>query len=220
MLRLAAAALIALGLLVAPGAPATPDGHAQLEASVKPLDRKLRRQITGSSWHHGCPVSRSKLRLVAVNHWDFHGHIDRGRLVVKKSMAPKMVRAMRSLFRHRFPIRRMRLIDRYGADDHRSMKADNTSAFNCREINGSPGVWSQHAYGRALDLNPRENPYVASSGYVSPPAGAPYANRSRHSKGMVHRGDRAFRAFQRIGWRWGGDWPFPRDYQHFSSNGR
>jgi hypothetical protein len=187
---------------------------------VRPIEGRIRRLITGSSWHHGCPVSRSKLRLVRLNHWNFHGGIDRGSLIVKKSMAPKIVTAMRGLFRNRYPIRRMELVDHFGADDHRSMNADNTSAFNCREVNGQPGVWSQHAYGRAIDLNPRENPYVTASGFVSPPAGEPYADRSRHAKGMVHRGDRTFDAFKKVGWGWGGDWPYPKDFQHFSSNSR
>ena len=100
------------------------------------------------------------------------------------------------------------------------MNADNTSAFNCREVDGQPGVWSQHAYGRAIDLNPRENPYVTSSGYVSPPAGAPYADRSRHSKGMVHRGDRAFRRSSGSVGDGAATGPFPRTIQHFSANGR
>jgi hypothetical protein len=79
--------------------------------------------------------------------------------------------------------------------------------------------WSQHAFGRAIDVNPIENPYVSGS-HVSPPAGRPYANRSRHAPGMIHHGDRAFRAFARVGWEWGGDWPGPKDYQHFSATGR
>jgi hypothetical protein len=54
---------------------------------------------------------------------------------------------------------------------------------------------------------------------VSPPAGAPYANRSRHDKGMVHRGDHAYRAFAQEDWKWGGDWSGTKDYQHFSRNG-
>ena len=66
---------------------------------------------------------------------------------------------MKRLFRERFPIRRMKLIDSYGADDHRSMNADNTSAFNCRFVAGT-NRWSMHAYGKAIDLNPIENPYV------------------------------------------------------------
>jgi hypothetical protein len=219
-LALPTALIIVAALATAPAPAAKPHhGHPQLDAKAKPIDGKLRRQITGSSWHQGCPVPRSKLRLVVVNHWDFHDKVDRGRLIVKKSMTSEIVGAMRSLYRQHFPIRRMELVDRYGADDHRSMNADNTSAFNCREIAGQPGVWSQHAYGRAIDLNPRENPYVTASGYVSPPAGAPYADRSRHSKGMVHRGDRAFKTFKRVGWEWGGDWSYPKDYQHFSANG-
>jgi hypothetical protein len=98
------------------------------------------------------------------------------------------------------------------------MNADNTSAFNCRYVAGTTR-WSMHAYGTAVDLNPIENPYVTGSGHVSPPAGGPYANRSRDAKGMVHRGDLVVRAFRRIGWKWGGNWEWPRDYQHFSASG-
>ena len=83
---------------------------------------------------------------------------------------------MRVLYRRKYPIRRMRLIDAYGSDDRRSMAADNTSAFNCRFVAGTTR-WSMHAYGTAIDLNPIENPYVAGS-HVSPPAGRPYADRS------------------------------------------
>ena len=126
---------------------------------------------------------------------------------------------MRRLYALRYPIRRMRPVDAYGADDHRSMDADNTSAFNCRFVAGQPGVWSEHAYGRAIDVNPVENPYVTDSGYVSPPAGSPYARRSRHAEGMIHGGGPVVRAFAGAGWKWGGDWAWPKDYQHFSYTG-
>lgn len=99
------------------------------------------------------------------------------------------------------------------------MDADNTSAFNCRFVSGRPGVWSEHAYGRAIDINPIENPYVTASGYVSPPAGAPFAQRGRHAKGVVHRHGPVVRAFAEAGWQWGGNWPWPKDYQHFSTTG-
>jgi D-alanyl-D-alanine carboxypeptidase len=100
------------------------------------------------------------------------------------------------------------------------MDADNTSAFNCRFVAGSPGVWSEHAYGRAIDVNPIENPYVtdSDSGYLSPPAGAPFAQRS-HAKGVIHGGGPVVTAFAAIGWEWGGNWSWPKDYQHFSATG-
>jgi hypothetical protein len=184
--------------------------------SAEPIDAQTRARMSGVSMHPGCPVGFDALRLLSVDHWGFDGRVHRGRLVVNRDAAGAVLRAMRTLYRQRFPIRRIRLVDAYGADDHRSMAADNTSAFNCRTVAGT-SRWSEHAYGRAIDLNPIENPYVTNSGYVSPPAGAPFAHRARHRRGMV--GDRAVAAFAEVGWGWGGDWPWPRDYQHFSASG-
>jgi hypothetical protein len=175
--------------------------------------------MSGVSWHPGCPVGFADLRLLAVDRWGFDRRVHRGRLVVHRDAARGMVRAIRALYRLRFPIRRMRLVDAYGGDDRRSMAADNTSAFNCRTVAGSPGVWSEHAYGRAIDVNPVENPYVTGSGYVSPPAGAPFAARARHRPGMIHRHGPVVEAFAAIGWEWAGNWPDPKDYQHFSATG-
>jgi poly-gamma-glutamate synthesis protein (capsule biosynthesis protein) len=112
----------------------------------------------------------------------------------------------------------MRLIEDYGADDHRSMAADNTSAFNGRYVSGTRR-WSMHAYGIAIDLNPVENPYVSGS-YVSPREGRIYADRSLRRRGMIRSRGAVVRAFADIGWEWGGYWRPTRDYQHFSANGR
>jgi hypothetical protein len=125
---------------------------------------------------------------------------------------------MRKLFNAHFPFRRIWLIDAYGSDDRRSMAANNTSAFNCRYVAGTTR-WSEHAYGRAIDINPIQNPYVSGS-YVSPAAGRAYADRSRRAPGMIHAGDVVVRAFASIGWKWGGYWRSSKDYQHFSSTGR
>jgi hypothetical protein len=129
-----------------------------------------------------------------------------------------LVRALRSMYRNDFKIRRMRLVDHYGGSDRRSMRADNTSAFNCRRVAGTTR-WSEHAYGRAIDINPVENPYVASDGTVSPRRGSAYVDRSRHAKGMIHARDSTVRAFRRVGWGWGGYWRSSKDYQHFSASG-
>jgi D-alanyl-D-alanine carboxypeptidase len=180
---------------------------------------KVEDKIVGSSWREGCPVGLEKLRLLRVRHWGFDGDVHNGRLVVHRGHDREVLRVFRRLFRKRFAIRRIKLIDRYGADDHRSMNADNTSGFNCRYVAGTTR-WSMHAYGKAIDINPIENPYVTSSGHVSPPAGEQYADRSRNAKGMIHSGDLVVRAFRRIGWKWGGNWDWPRDYQHFSANGQ
>jgi poly-gamma-glutamate synthesis protein (capsule biosynthesis protein) len=188
------------------------------DPSVSEIDADLRDRMTGRSWRPGCPVGLGDLRLLKLRHWTMGDRdVHRGELVVHRGRADEVVRAMHSLFAKRYPIRRMKLIDAYGADDHRSMNADNTSAFNCRFVAGT-SRWSQHAFGRALDLNPVENPYVSGS-HVSPPAGRRYRSRPRRP-GVIHAGDATVRAFRRVGWEWGGSWPGTKDYQHFSANGR
>src|SRR3954447_13807214 len=106
------------------------------------------------------------------------------------------------LYAARWPITRMELIDVYEGDDP-SMAADNTSAFNCRPVAGT-SRWSEHAFGRAIDLNPVENPYVAGS-HVSPPAGQAFVDRAEARPGVVRAGDVVVRAFAAVGWGWGGD---------------
>jgi hypothetical protein len=171
-----------------------------------------------TSWHSGCPVPVSELRLVKVSFWGFDGKAHRGELVVNAGFTRPVLTALRTLYEERFPIRRMRPVETYGSSDDRSMAADNTSAFNCRGVPGST-VWSEHAYGRAIDVNPLENPEVRN-GVVSPPGGRAYLNRGKWRKGMIHAGDRVVRAFAAVGWKWGGYWHSLKDYQHFSWNGQ
>jgi len=211
--RLLVLAVLASLALASP-ASAAPRFHG----SVHRIGPELRQRMTGVSWHPGCPVGLNQLRLLKLSVWGFDERVHRGRLVVNEDAARPMLTVMHRLFQLRFPIRRMRLVDAYGADDHRSMEADNTSAFNCRFVAGTDR-WSEHAYGRAIDVNPIENPYADGDGYVSPPQGAPFADRSRRAKGLIHRGGPVVAAFAAVGWEWGGNWAWPKDFQHFSATG-
>jgi hypothetical protein len=200
-------------------APAGAGGRLGYTATIRPLPHGVRAWMNGVSWHPGCPVHLRALRLVTLRYWGFDRRAHRGRLVVHRDVAEKVVGIFRRLYQASFPIRQMRLVDYYGADDRTSMEHDNTSAFNCRWRAGQPGVWSQHAYGRAIDVNPVENPYVWSGG-VSPWNGAPFVDRSHRRRGMIFHGDEVWWAFRDRSWEWGGDWTSVKDYQHFSRNGR
>jgi hypothetical protein len=173
--------------------------------------------MTGVSWRPGCPVPLASLRLLRLSYWGFEGRVHHGELVVNADAAGAVRKAFRLLFGARYPIRRMQPVEAYGGSDERSMLADNTSAFNCRGVPGST-AWSQHAYGRAVDLNPFENPEVRGTA-VDPPAAAAWADRARTGPAVIHHGDAAWQAFAAAGWTWGGDWSYPLDYMHFSANG-
>ena len=194
---------------------ALPPYHAQ----VAPLSPAQRKAMTPSVWRPGCPVALSGLRRVTITYVGFDGRAHRGALVVNRSVAAPVARAFGELYAARFAIRRMVPIEAYGGDDFRSIEADNTSAFNCRPATGS-SHWSEHAYGRAIDLDPLENPYV-SGGRTSHTASRPYLDRARVAwrPGVITEGGVVTRAFARIGWGWGGRWSGTRDYQHLSASG-
>jgi hypothetical protein len=208
------AALPALVLALAPF-------HASVERLPPPVKAQLKQ---GGFWHRGCPVALSELRLLTVTHYGFDGRTHRGRLVVNRRATRPLTGAFRRLHRIRFPIRHMRFADFYAPARDRPEDGDVTASFECREAVPSPctggkgtGTWSNHAYGLAVDVNPRENPYVGC-GQSRDPAARRYRDRSKHRKGMV--GPRAVRAFSAVGWGWGGAWSGnTKDYMHFSFNG-
>jgi hypothetical protein len=189
---------------------------APFHSSVAPLPQPLQAQLkAGGFWHRGCPVALSGLRLLTVSYRGFDGRSHTGQLVVNEHAAQPLARVLRRLYDLHFPIRRMSTLPRDG---------DLTASFSCRQAVPSPctggtgtGTWSMHAYGLAVDVNPRENPYVGC-GQSRDPATRRYFDRSHHRRGMVT--SRAIQAFRSIGWGWGGSWiGNTKDYMHFSSSG-
>ncbi len=139
-------------------------------------------------------------------------------MVVHADVVTDVLQVFQRLYSTGFPIEKMQLVTEYDADDDKSTKANNTSGFNCRQITEGGG-WSQHAYGRAVDINPVQNPYVYADGHVLDPAAEPYLDRSNTGPGVIHDGDVVVQSFKELGWGWGGDYETRKDYQHFSTTG-
>ncbi|GAA2713806.1 M15 family metallopeptidase [Actinoplanes palleronii] len=202
-----------LGAIGVAAPAAADDGY---RASIQAIDVAAAKAMTGVSWRRGCPVRISDLRRVELTHWGFDGVRHRGELIVNQAVARSVVEVFHTLYSMRFPIRTMLPVDRFGADDNASMAADNTSGFNCRPITGSTSGFSVHSYGKAIDLNTLENPYVKGT-VVQPPAGKAFMNREKVRPGMIKHGDPVWRAFTTHGFTWGGDWTSLKDYQHFEA---
>ncbi|MFD0805188.1 M15 family metallopeptidase [Nocardioides caeni] len=179
---------------------------AGADAVVTAIPAGVWNSMVGRSWHRGCPVGRSGLRLLRINYWDYHGYRRRGELVAAAGVVHQMAGALAEMYAARLPIRSMYRVDRFGwsgrlqgADDYRSMAAGNSSAFNCRWVVGRGGVRSPHSYGRSLDINTWENPYRSSHGWV-PNAWWP----SRSNARVAWRSSRhqVVRIMARHGLRW------------------
>ena len=194
---------------------------AEYQADISSITPKIKhRMLKGNSWRKGCPVSLQNLRYLQVTHRNFSGKDQRGEIIVHKDVASEVKQIFAELYAIGYPIRKMKLVSDYKGSDWQSIEADNTSAFNCRKATGSKN-WSKHSYGKAIDLNSIENPYISRSGHISHKASQQYRKRihQKHTaadKAVLLKHDRAVHIFKKYGWKWGGDWSGVKDYQHFS----
>ncbi len=200
--------LLYIVLLVIPAV-----GFAQGDFSVQPLSDSIFQVMKGKSYPEGCTIERSDLRYLTVLHVDAEGRVHRGELVCNKAIADNLLDIFRELYKARYPIERMQLIDNFDADDERSMQANNSSCFCYRVVKGSKHL-SKHSQGMAIDINPLYNPCVKGE-HVQPATARRYANRSRKFSYKIERGDLLWQLFTQHGFRWGGAWRSLKDWQHF-----
>jgi hypothetical protein len=181
-------------------------------------DPAPRSVVARSTWQAGCPVGKDDLAWIRLTYRGFDNARHSGEMLVNGSVAGDLVEVFRQLYRARFPIESMGIARREDLDAPPTGDGNVTGAFACRRIRGGT-VFSQHAYGLAVDLNPFQNPYHRGE-VVLPELASAYLNRAWLRPGMITPGGPAVRAFRAIGWEWGGDWSGLKDYQHFSVNGR
>lgn len=206
--------LAALVLLVMAASPLS----AQEGFSVSELSDSLFQRIRGVSFPTAdARVRRSDLRHVRVRYINYEGESCDGELICNRAIAADLLDIFRRLYEAHYPIASIRLIDDFGADDERSMRANNTSCFCYRAVSGSSNL-SRHAVGMAVDLNPLENPCVRRRGnrlVVQPATAGKHVQRSPATAHQIHPGDLAYKLFTEHGFHWGGSWRSVKDYQHF-----
>jgi len=193
------------------------DGYNYKISKIEP--DILERMINGNSYKEECPVKEIDLRYIELNYIDFDGKTQTGELIVHYKVAYSIVKIFRELYNIGYPIRRMSLVSDFKGNDFNSIEADNTSAFNCRNIAGT-NRWSNHAYGKAIDINPIENPYISRSGKISHKKSLKYRKRIHISNtsadhAIILSNDKIRKIFTKYGWSWGGYWKSIKDYQHF-----
>lgn len=185
--------------------------------SISPINKDIERRITGKSYKQGCPVSLESLRYLQVLYYDFHGNSAKGELICNKAIAQDLIDIFRELYEAKYPIERIRLVDVYSANDQLSMADNNTSCFNYRTVSGKSTI-SKHGRGMAIDINPIYNPYVTTRKgkvHIEPGEGKRFIDRKKDFAHKIDKNDLCYRLFIQHGFRWGGDWKYSKDYQHF-----
>lgn len=161
---------------------------------------------------HLCPEEViDNLAVVEVKYCSFDKKIHIGQIIIHKDLVHDVEGAFRILFDDKFPIQSVIPISdkKYLWDDDISGINNNTSGFNYRYVRNTTTM-SNHAHGRAIDINPNLNPYFPESKTF--PVGASY---DPSVPGTIVANSRLVQYFKDLGWRWGGDWDEDLDYQHF-----
>ena len=186
-----------------------PEGFSMSEITPQVMQR-----ISGKSFpEEGGQISASELRYLQVMYYDFDGAVQQGELICNRAIADDLLDIFSELYKARYQIASVCLIDEFDADDVKSMDANNTSCFNHRVATGSTKL-SKHAMGLAIDINPVQNPYV-KDGTVLPLSGGQYQDRKSGQSHMITTDDLCYRLFTEHGFTWGGSWRSVKDYQHF-----
>ena len=182
---------------------------------IWPVPVPITRKMKGASWHkkYKCP-NFDTLSYVKLSYWGFDNKKHQGVLVIAHALSTQVVTIFKVLYQHHFPIQSMKPMYLFKGDDELSMEANNTSSFNCRPVTDRPNELSQHSYGRAIDINPRTNPYVKND-LILPNNANKTSINDKDITGVIVRNNFIYNLFKSRGWYWGGDWCDLQDYQHF-----
>lgn len=184
----------------------------------EPISNEVFKRISGISYPVDCQVPLDDLRYVVLQYVDFNNEPQTGEMIVNKAIAQDVVEIFYELFENSYQIESIKLVDEFGGDDTASMLANNTSSFNYRVVEGTTRL-SNHALGRAIDLNPFYNPYITynkdGSTNISPVGSEAYADRTISFPYKIDENDLAYKLFKAHDFTWGGNWNSCKDYQHF-----
>ncbi len=151
-----------------------------------------------------------RLSIVDVCYFSFDGLRHQGQIIINGELEDDVCEIFVLIEKLKFPISKAIPIVAYSWQDIESMAANNTSGFNYRVIEGTTKL-SLHSFGRALDVNPVQNPVIYPNGLIVP-EGAVY---NPQKKGAFTASNPIVHEFLKRGWHWGGNFEQPKDYHHF-----
>ena len=193
-------------------------GVGAQEFSAQPIPDSVFHRMQGRSWPEDCTIRRADLRYLRLTHVDAESKEHVGEMVCNKAIANDLIEIFKELYRQKYPIQRIRLIDDYEAVDERSMRDNNSSCFCYRKVSGTTKL-SKHAMGMAVDINTLYNPYVRTGKdgrrIVEPATATKYVDRRKTFPYKIVKGDLLYRLFVQHGFKWGGSWRTMKDWQHF-----
>lgn len=150
-------------------------------------------------------------RILVITYYSFDGKLHQGQIVVDVDLVADVKGAFDLIKITKFPVKSViPFIDRrMMSEEEKAVSMNNSSAFNYRLIAGTDKL-SNHALGRAFDLNPAFNPLIKGDEIL--PSTAKYDIKVA---GTIVGNEKFVTYLKNLGWKWGGDWTDFKDYMHF-----
>lgn len=179
----------------------------------EPIPQNVLERMKGNSLPDKALIHVGELRYLTIPYYDFNGLIQTGEMVCNQAIAHDLLLVFSELFQIKYPIHSIKLVDDFDGSDDASMEANNTSCFNYRLVPGTRKL-SRHAKGRAIDINPLQNPWISGK-KVYPATAGEYVDRTKDFPHKIDHNDACYHIMKAHGFHWGGDWAGSKDYQHF-----
>ena len=192
-------------------------------SSIIERDSEIFDRINGKSYRDNDDIALEDLRYLTIPYYNFEQQVILGEMIVNKDIQEDILNIFKELFNNKYEINSIRLIDDYWLDgwsaniaDNNSIEDNNTSCFCYRQVTGGESI-SNHGYGRAIDINPQQNPYVENGQNSHRNADEYVNNRYVGEPHVIVASDEdiCYSTFTKYGFTWGGNWLNPIDYQHF-----
>lgn len=184
---------------------------------IAKIDEKIFSRIDGKSYKKNCTLPIEDLRYLQVLHKNLTGETLTGEIICNVHISEILLEIFKKLYEKNYPIEKIRLVDEYNADDELSMSDNNSSSFNFRLV-ARKKIFSKHAAGLAVDINPLYNPYITTvdgKKNVEPANAKNYVDREKNFPYKIDENDFCYKIFAENGFEWGGSWTHCKDYQHF-----
>jgi hypothetical protein len=157
-------------------------------------------------------LNRQKILVVTYHSFDCLLH--QGQIVVDMDLITDVKEAFDLIRKTKFPVKSViPFVDRrLMSKEEKAASINNSSAFNYRLVAGTSRL-SNHALGRAFDLNPALNPQIKNGEVV--PSASKYDTKV---PGTIVGNEEFVIYLKSLGWEWGGDWTDFKDYMHFEKS--
>ncbi|MFI3261886.1 MAG: M15 family metallopeptidase [Rikenellaceae bacterium] len=152
------------------------------------------------------------LVLINVEYYSDDNMLHQGQILMNRCLQEDVIEIFEFIKEEKIPIEMVIPIKFDLPDGNTTMaNLNNTYGFHYRYAVSSKKL-SNHSYGKAIDFNPFDNPYISSTGKIIP-VGAKYEPLTNP---LSFTSDcKLVKKFKELGWTWGGDWITTKDYMHF-----